>query len=139
MTSERVRSCLGLFAALLLASGCGSSEIVQQVWSPDWEHKAVVFTYRGGATVRANTIVSVLDDVYAKPGRSSVVFSAQNGSDDSPIGPYMGPAVSLRWLDGRTLQIDYDPRARVLRKEERMNGARIVYRVEPQVGIPPRR
>jgi hypothetical protein len=127
---------VSLTLLLGLAGGCGSNAVIQEVWSPDWHHKAVVFTYRGGATVRHNTIVSVLDDLEAGPGRSSVAFSAENGTPDSPVGPYMSPVVELKWLDGRTLQIAYDPRAEVFQKRDSMNGVRIVYLVQRQKGIP---
>lgn len=118
-------------------SGCYEKRVIAEVWSPDRQHKAVVYAVLGGVTMDLNTNVSILPIPYGEPRLRPNVAAFTHGQTVSPEGPYWGPAITVRWITGSTLEVAYDPRAQVFKKASRVDGVRIVYRAEAQTGLPP--
>lgn len=135
---RRLRHTLAL-CSLVALSGCSERYTIEEVWSPDRRHKAVVYSAAYGATTSLNTAVSITDIPAGDLPRHANVFAAIHGTQESPEGPYFGPKITVRWITGDHLEIAYDPRAQVKVKNGTVDGVRISYRVAPQVGLSPRR
>jgi len=137
--NRRVTGAVAVLAIGLSTSclGGSSKSVIQEVWSPDRLHKAVVYTVHGGATVALNTCVSIVAAPFGELPRKPNVFWAQHGAPDSPEGPYWAPVITVRWVDASLLEIDHDPRARVNQRVSRIDGIRVRYRAVPQQGLPP--
>jgi len=106
--------CLG---AMGCDAGC-TNESVSDAVSPDGRRHAVVFTRDCGATTGFSTQVSVLP-AGRRPSGGGNVFVADGDHGRAPARPGGGPAVRVRWLDRRTLEVRYDGRARVFKKDAR--------------------
>jgi hypothetical protein len=112
---------LAILALLSRAAGCDvgcANRAVSEAVSPDGRRHAVVFRRDCGATTGVSTEVSVLP-AGRSPSGSGNVFGADGDHGRAPTGSGGGPAVRVRWLDQRTLEVRYDGRARVLRRDAR--------------------
>lgn len=109
-----------------VVAGCYEKAVIQEVWSPDREHKAVVYAVLGGATMDLNTGVSILPIPGGKPRIRSNVVTFTHGATVAPEGPYGGPAIEVRWLTPRTLEVAYDPKAQVFKRADVVDGIRVV-------------
>ena len=120
-----------LSATILLAScfpawDC-SNEILQDVPSPDGRRHAVVFVVNCGATTDFSTQVSVLTKAWTVNDRGNVfVVDSDHGKADA-TGPAGGLNVTVRWLNNRTLEVQYDGRARVFAQDTRHDDTDIRY------------
>jgi hypothetical protein len=55
------------------------------------------------------------------------VFVVDSDHGQANAGPGGGPSVTVRWLDSRTLEINYDGRVRVFAQEKRHDDTDIRY------------
>lgn len=126
------RILVAILAATLLSGcwddGCGNS-IIQDLPSPDGHRHAVVFERDCGATTPFSTQVSIVPSVRDARG-SGNVFTADTDHGKAPSGPGGGPAVGVRWIDRRTLEIRYHPAARTFGREVRHDDIDIRYVVD---------
>jgi hypothetical protein len=125
-----MRSTIAFFVLITLQGlscdpGCGN-EILSDVPSPDGHQHAVVFERDCGATTDFFTHVSVLPDVGQISGGGNV-FAADSDHGKAAAGPGGGPRVTVRWLDGRTLEIRFDARARVYKQVTRHDNTNVEY------------
>jgi hypothetical protein len=132
-TIRKILCCVPLLAA------CDQPiSPIAEIPSPDGRLRAVVFTSHGGnATSSLHTSVSIVPDGEA-PGWPPNTFTALHRDEGSPQGPFFGPSITVRWVDARTLEIAYDPRASALRRNEEVGGVRVRYVVTPQQHRPSR-
>ncbi len=104
---------------LLMLIGCDdlcSSDIIQEVKSPDNRYKAISYIYSCGATTGNSTQVSLMDEngVIVKPGN---VFIAAGKNQ-----------VRLSWLAKDKLLIAMKEKVRIFKKEEKYEGVYFEYR-----------
>jgi len=55
------------------------------------------------------------------------VFIADTNHDAAPAGPGGGPALSVVWKSGDSVQLSFHPKARVRKKESEFQGVRVFY------------
>ena len=121
----------GLAAVVaVLASSCADARcrtsVLRADRSPDGRRDAVVFVRTCGRPLDYTTEVSVVP-YRRKPGGQGNVFSADSDLGRSPPAGHGGPRVDVGGLDARTLEIRYEARARVLRREPRHDGTSVRY------------
>jgi hypothetical protein len=102
----------GLVLFVLVDPLC-KNQVLTDVASPDGQRHAVVFRRDCGFTHGHSTQVSVLPMWRSGKRQGGNVFVA-DGAFGPAGGPGGQPRVTVRWLDGRTLEVHYDHRARVL-------------------------
>ena len=117
-TAASVTACLDLSA------GCGNEQL-SEVASPDRARRAVVFQRDCGATTPFSTQVSILPAGATLPDSSGNVFVADTEHGRADAGPGGGPRVSVRWIAGDTLELRYDPRARIFVQEAHVLGTNV--------------
>jgi hypothetical protein len=130
----------GAVVGLCLALGCDASpcanRVLRDIPSPDERRHAVLFERDCGATTDFSTQVSILTRGRAESGGGNV-FVADTDHGKAPSGPSGGPIVSVRWLDARTVEIRYDPRARVFKQIARHDDTEVRYAPDqPSVSRP---
>ena len=111
-------------ACLDVSAGCGNEQL-NEVPSPDRTRRAVVFQRECGATAPFSTQVSILPAGATLPDSSGNVFVADTDHGRAEAGPGGGPGVSVRWIAGDTLEVRYDPRARIFVQEVHGPGAEV--------------
>ena len=103
----------GLAGLVLLDPLC-SNTVMTDVASPDGQRHAVVFR-RSCRVINTRSIqVSVLPRWRSAARYGGNVFAGDAAFWPTPAHPSGEPRVAARWLDRRTLEVRYDPRARVL-------------------------
>jgi len=110
--------------AASVAAGCDpgcANRVLGDIPAPDARHHAVIFMRSCGATTDVSTQISVLP-AGRSPAGAGNVFVADTDHGRAPAGPGGGPTVAVRWLDGHTLEVRYDHRARVFTQRARSNG-----------------
>ena len=124
----RKRATIGLI--LLGSTSCLDVEcnnsVLQDIASPDGRRHAIVFERSCGATTGFSTQVSVLTRSRELSGGGNV-FVVDDDHRKVPAGPGGGPAVTVRWLDARTVEVHYDKRARVFHQALRHDDTEIRY------------
>ena len=113
-------------------AGCANT-VLGDVASPDGRRHAVVFERDCGATTGFSTQVSVLPRGREARGGGNV-FVADDDRGAAPSGPGGGPAVRVRWLDRRTLEVRYHPSARVFKSEARHDDTDVRFVRDSTVG-----
>jgi hypothetical protein len=101
--------------------------VTQEVLSPDRSYKVSVYSSLCGFNIASNTQVSILPANQSPHGRSNV-FAVNASGGEATRGPHGGPAVSVRWLDNRSVEITYDSAGSVVRREERHKEFAVSYR-----------
>ena len=107
-----------------LSGGCANEQL-SEASAPGGARRAVVYQRSCGATTAFSTQVSVLTAGAALPDSNRNVFVADADHGRAPAGPGGGPRVSVRWVSADTLEVRYDPRARVFVQEVRGGGAAV--------------
>jgi hypothetical protein len=108
------------------------NQILQDLPSPDGRRHAVVFARDCGATTGFSTQLSILTAARTVSGGGNVfVVDSDHGKGDP--GPGGGPAVTIRWLDRRTIEVHYDSRARIFTQERRHDDTDIRYVADTSV------
>jgi hypothetical protein len=121
-----------LLAAAALCSGAAgcdagcANRVVSEAASPDGRRHAVVFSRGCGATTGFSTQVSVLP-ARRGPSGAGNVFVADGGHGRA----LEGPAVRVRWLDRRTLEVHYDGRARIFKRDARHDDTDVRFLADP--------
>jgi hypothetical protein len=115
-----------------LSGGCANEQL-NEVPSPGGARRAVVFQRDCGATTPFSTQISVLPRGVALPDSNGNVFVADTDRGRAPAGPGGGPGVSVRWLTPDTLEVRYDPRARVFVKEVHTSEAEVRFVADSEV------
>lgn len=131
---RRAAAVLPFLAASCGDLGCGNT-VLQDAVSPDGRRHAVVYVRNCGATTGFGTDVSILPSVRGVRGAGNV-FVADADHGRAPERPGGGLAVTARWLDRRTLELRYDGRARVFRRDERHDDTNVRYVADPPVPAP---
>jgi hypothetical protein len=109
--------------------------MVSEAVSPDGRRHAVVFTRDCGATTGFSTHVSILP-ARRGPSGTGNVFVADADHGRAPEGPGGGPAVHVQWLDRRTLEVRYDGRARIFKRDARHDDTDVRFVADPPRGNP---
>ncbi len=115
----RVASFLCASTILLAACVC-ENEVIAATPSPDGRLQAIVYARGCGATVGANTHVSILPRGRSLGDETANVLLIDAGHD-----PAVSLDVTARWAEARELVVSYDPRVRVFRKHDVVDGIRI--------------
>ena len=110
-----------------LGSGMCGSTLLREVPSPDATLRAVVYERNCGATTGFATHVSLLAPGDSAGAESGNVLIADTDHGRAPAGPGGGPAVSVRWLAPRELEIEHHPDARTFAADTLVAGVRIRY------------
>jgi hypothetical protein len=123
---------MGLYLILLivtLAGGC-RNEMLATIPSPGGVRKLVIFQRDCGATTGFSTQASLLaaDDRLRGSGN---VFIADTDHGKAPSGRGGGPGLAARWIAEDTVELRYDPLARVLLADSVQGGVTIHYVTEP--------
>jgi hypothetical protein len=105
---------------------CRNNEL-QTNYSPGGDRKAVVFQRDCGATTGFSTQVSILRSSEKLPNKGGNTFIADTDKGQAPDGRGGGPEIKLRWVKEEQVEVIYDKRARVFRKEEVVDGVKIKY------------
>ncbi|HEX8850515.1 MAG TPA: hypothetical protein VF761_13370 [Gemmatimonadaceae bacterium] len=126
-------AALGLSSSLACSDADCRNTILRDLPSPDGRRHAVVFTRDCGATTGFSTQVSILPGT-REPSGGGNVFTSDTDHDAAPAGAGGGPAVVVRWLDGRTVEIRYHPKARVFTRESRHDDTDIRYVPDSTLG-----
>jgi hypothetical protein len=118
ITALLVTGCLDL------AGDC-TNHVIAEATSPRGEQRAVVFQRSCGATTGFSTQVSLVRIGVALPDSGGNVFIADDDHGRAPAGPAGGPQVEVRWLASDTLEVRYDRRARVFKREPHAPGVEV--------------
>lgn len=119
---------ISVLAVYLSTASCGPScanDELNEIVSPDGGHYAYVFTRNCGATTGFNAQISV-QDRRGNDGRVGNVFIADGGGPKRILTPL--EHVQVGWVNS-VLVIRYGRDLRIFKKEERVNGIKIVYRI----------
>lgn len=104
-----------------------ANEAVRDLTAPGNEHRAVLFKRDCGATTATSMQLSVLgagDRLGNDAGNAFTADDNRGRAAETVIG---SPWVELRWLSPDDLLVRYDAKARVLEKDERVDGVNISY------------
>lgn len=112
-----------------LSGGC-SNELLNDLAAPGGEYRAVVFQRSCGATTGFSTQVSILPNDAVLPDSGGNVFIADTDHGNAPAGVGGGPRVGIRWLAADSLEVRYDPRARVFANEPSHSGIGVQFVVD---------
>ena len=109
-----------------MTPSCGA-EPISATLSPDARQQVVVFEYDCGATTDYSTHVSVLPAGVRLSNQPGNVIRLDTDGNVAPRGPGGGPLVIVRWIDGDSLEISFDQRARIFLQNHTVRGFRIGY------------
>jgi hypothetical protein len=126
-------AALYAFYASPLGELCAST-VVQTFPSPDQQHDAVLYELNCGATTSFSTQVTLVphgEVIKDEPGN---MFTADDNDHQAPLGPGNVVRVDLRWLAPDSLELAYDPRARIFQRADRIGRVRVLYRRFAQGG-----
>ena len=130
--SSRLKPCFLLLIPAAFHIGCASSvtcanRVLSVVPSPNNELQAVVFERDCGATTDFSTQVSVLrrDAPLPNDGGNVLVVDTNHGS--APSGPGGGPEVTVRWVAGDSLTIQFHSRVRIFHQVSVVGTVQVVY------------
>jgi hypothetical protein len=114
-----------------LASGCTEplcgNDPLAAFDSPDGRLQAIVYLRACGATTGYSTHVSVLERNGHLRGAGNVL-TADFDHGRVPATPENGPLANIHWLSPDELEVTYDARARVFKRESTIAGVKIIYR-----------
>ena len=99
---------------------------VHVVSAPGGGRAAVLFERDCGATTAFSSQVSIVAAHKGATG-SGNAFIADDDHGAAPSAHWGGPPVSMRWTSPTHLIIGYDSRARVFKREARVDGVEISY------------
>lgn len=122
-------SGLGLLFFLSSTFLC-QNDVIQEVYSPDRRHKAIVYERNCGATTGWSTQISVIDGADSLPRRSGNVYKADGYPDWF--------AIRLSWEDNDSLVIEHNGKPLPIQARDRIGGIRVRY-VENRTDIMPPR
>ena len=100
--------------------------VIERIPSPDGRRAAVIYARNCGTTTDFSTQLSVLPR-HRGPWGNGNVFVADTDHGKAPSGKEGGPTVKARWLDNRTLEVRYHPRARLIKNATRHDDIDIRY------------
>lgn len=86
-----------------------------------------MFNRECGATTGFSTQVSILPAGDKLPDKGGNIFTADTDHGNSPVEPWGGPPVEVKWDGETSLHITYDKRARVFVRESSYKGVSILY------------
>ncbi|MGQ3057626.1 MAG: DUF5412 family protein [Nevskia sp.] len=119
---------LTMFAVVYFAfSTACVNESLQDIPSPDGQHRVVIFQRDCGATTGFSTQASLLSEQQALNDRSANLFIADTNHGAAPSGPGGGPAVNAVWLDAQHLQLSHHPNARIFLATPQLDGVQIKF------------
>ncbi len=116
-----------IWVASSLGSGMCGSTLLFEVPSPDAARRAVVYERNCGATTGFATHVSILAPGDSAGAEAGNAFVADTDHGQAPAGPGGGPAVAVRWLGPRELEIQHHPATRTFAADTLVAGVRIRY------------
>ncbi len=138
-----------LLCACTVATACGAIDpcadrIIAEMPSPTGAVRVVVFERDCGATTGFSTQVSVLprgETFHPTPNSltsssQANCFTCDSGHGQAAEGPGGGPWVAARWLSPTEVEIRYDQRARVFRRETSVRGVSVRYLPVPTSSAP---
>ncbi len=105
---------------------CGT-KLVDDVPSPDGDHRAVTVVRDCGATTDFSTQLAILErgePIDTDPGNAWTADSNQGAAETSADGAL---AVEASWRDAKHLIVRYDRNSRIFRSERRVAGVDIRY------------
>ena len=106
---------------------CGE-EIIREARSPDGVWTAAVIVRNCGATTGYAVAVQIVRTGQPfESGSQGDAFAADSNNEAAPRTAAGGPRVEVQWLAGDHLLVEFDPRARVFRRDSVLNGVRISY------------
>lgn len=130
-----VVAAAGLYAFYgTMLGGLCASTVIQTSPSPDKQHDAVLYELNCGATTTFSTQVSLVGHGEAIGREAGNLFTADDNHHQAPLGPDNVVGVQLWWLALDSLEVAYDPRARVFQRADRSGRVRVVYRPLSQGG-----
>lgn len=111
---------------LALANGMCRNEIFQEVFSPNSEYKAVVFSKVGGATTGYETQISILKASRKLPNTLGNILILDGHPDWTKV--------KLNWETNRSVSIVYSERFNVFYKKDIVRGSFTLIEIDYKVG-----
>ena len=126
---QLIGSSVAAVGLIILSSGCGAcgNRVVAAVPSPSGRVEAVIFTRDCGATTAFSTQVSLLKPGSSLRNESGNLFVADTNHGAAAGSPDGGATVLVRWLSEESLEVSYEPGARVFKAESTHGGVRVQY------------
>ncbi len=124
MTFGRFTNLCAALAGLASASACQdlcTNTIKAEPLAPSGQLQAVIFERECGATTSSSVHVSIEPAPGHTPSGAGNVFTADTNHKDIALH------VTATWLSPKALRIEYDPRLRTFRREDRVGEVNITY------------
>jgi len=118
-------SIYGAFSKLLDFGA--SNTVIDEVYSPDNNYKAIIFERDAGATTGFSTQVSIISSKSSLPNSPGNVFISDTNHGSAPSGKGGGPEVSISWVNSNEVIISYHSKARIFKEEGSIKNIQIRY------------
>jgi len=141
MPSKTIRAISFLpFVALMGLGACDTTDlnlyedklvvchnvVAKSTRSPDGTRVAYLFERACGEQTEFSTEIAILP-AGVKPEVEGNVYRADTGNGRAPSAHWGGPFASIRWINAATLQVGWDPRSRVFKADQVVDGVTIRY------------
>ena len=107
---------------------CGN-EIIETKISPNSTHKIIIFQRNCGATTDFSTQISVLEMDENIENKSGNIFSADSDHGKAELTANGIINTKIKWINEKTVLIEYDKNVRVFQNEESINNINIRYKI----------
>jgi hypothetical protein len=106
---------------------CGN-HLIESKFSPNKQFKVIIFSRECGATTGNSTQISIVDydEKLEKNDRGNIFIGDYNHGEAKMKGEIIN--VYTKWLNDKTLIIEYDEKARIFKNEDSEDGINILYR-----------
>lgn len=116
-----------LFVVVLIPGFLCENMLIEEVFSPNGEMKAVVFQRECSSSSDYSTQVSINPASSELPSGVGNIFIANTNNGAAPRSATGGPVVKVRWRDATSLELTHHPDARVFLAEPLIDGIRVGY------------
>lgn len=112
------------------ASGMCGSKLEESKLSPNGELKILIFSLNCGAISDFSTQISIVESNYKlQNDDAGNVFSADSDHGIAKMNESKEIIeLKTKWLNDKTLEIEYPENARIFKNEDKINGVEIIYK-----------
>jgi hypothetical protein len=105
------------------------NQLIEEVLSPNKELKTMIFSVGCGATTGFSTQISIVGSDYKlkKSDKGNVFIADDDHGKANTNGEII--EVKTKWIDNKTLQIEYAKNARIFKNKTSKKGVKIIYKV----------
>ena len=106
---------------------CGN-HLIESKFSPNKQFKVIIFSRDCGATTGYSTQISIVnyDEKLEKNENGNIFIADYNHGEAKMNGEIIN--VNTKWLNDKTLIIEYDEKARIFKNEDSEDGINILYK-----------